>query len=84
MQETEKFSEGVRRKIVAEVLSGALTKEQARHVYGIKSKSAILEWMRIFAGLERRVPKDPLPIIRIMSEKKNSLPTFLASFFDLV
>lgn len=72
MQETEKFSEDARRKIVAEVLSGTLTKEQARHVYGIKSKSAILEWMRIFAGLERRVPKDPLPILRNMSEKQNS------------
>ena len=72
MQETEKFSEDARRKIVAEVLSGTLTKEQARHVYGIKSKSAILEWMRIFAGLERRVPKDPVPILRNMSEKQDS------------
>jgi len=72
MQETEKFSEDARRKIVMEVLSGTLTKEQARHVYGIKSKSAILEWMRIFAGLERRVPKDPLPILRNMSEKQDS------------
>lgn len=80
MQETEKFSKDVRRKIVAEVLSGTLTKEQARHVYGIKSKSAILEWMRIFAGLERRVPKDPLPIIRIMSEKKTRYPLFWLLF----
>lgn len=55
-----------------EVLSGTLTKEQARNIYGIKSKSAILEWMRIFAGLERRVPKDPLPILRNMSEKEDS------------
>lgn len=72
MRKTEKFSEGAKRKIVMEVLSGTLTKEQARHVYGIKSKSAILEWMRIFAGLERRVPKDPLPILRNMSEKQDA------------
>ena len=72
MRESEKFSEDARRKIVMEVLSGTLTKEQARHVYGIKSKSAILEWMRIFAGLERRVPKDPLPILRNMSGKEES------------
>lgn len=72
MQETEKFSEDAWRKIVAEVLSGTLTKEQARHVYGIKSKSAILEWMRVFAGLERRTPKDPLPILRNMSENQDS------------
>jgi len=72
MRESEKFSEDARRKIVMEVLSGTLTKEHARHVYGIKSKSAILEWMRIFAGLERRVPKDPLPILRNMSVKEES------------
>jgi transposase-like protein len=72
MRKTEKFSEEARRKIVMEVLSGTLTKEQARHVYGIKSKSAILEWMRVFAGLERRVPKDPLPILRNMSGKQDS------------
>lgn len=35
MRESEKFSEVARRKIVMEVLSGTLTKEQARHVYGI-------------------------------------------------
>jgi transposase-like protein len=72
MRELEKFSEDSRRKIVMEVLSGTLTKEQARHVYGIKSKSAILEWMRIFAGLERRVPNDPLPILRNMSVEQDS------------
>lgn len=72
MRESEKFSEDSRRKIVMEVLSGTLTKEQARHVYGIKSKSAILEWMRIFAGLERRVPNDPLPILRNMSVEQDS------------
>lgn len=72
MRETEKFSEEARRKIVAEVLSGTLTKEQARHVYGIKSKSAILEWMRIFAGLNRNDLKDPVPILRDMSEQQNS------------
>lgn len=72
MQETEKFSEDARRKIVTEVLSGTLTKEQARHVYGIKSKSAILEWMRIFAGLRRNDLKDPVPILRSMSDKQDS------------
>ncbi|GAB2626413.1 hypothetical protein [Belliella aquatica] len=83
MRKTEKFSEEAKRKIVMEVLSGTLTKEQARHVYGIKSKSAILEWMRIFAGLERRVPKDPLPILRNMSEKQDSNNEFKARINQL-
>lgn len=55
-----------------EVLSGTLSKERARQVYGIKSKSVILEWMRIFAGLERRSPIDPLPILKNMSEEEES------------
>jgi transposase-like protein len=72
MSELQKFSEDARRKIVKEVISGALSKEQARRIYGIKSKSAILEWMRIFAGLERRLPKDPLPILKNMTIKEDS------------
>jgi hypothetical protein len=35
------------------MLADAISKEQARTVYGIKSKSVILEWIRIFAGLPR-------------------------------
>lgn len=72
MRKEEQFSEESKRQIVTEVLSGKLTKEQARHIYGIKSKSAILEWMRIFAGMDRRVPQDPLPILKNMSEKQDT------------
>lgn len=73
MKDLEKFSESSRRKIVIDVLSGTMSKEQARRVYGIKSKSAILEWMRIFAGLPRNAVLDPVPILKNMSEEKDDI-----------
>ena len=64
----KKFSEAQKRIIVVEVLSGKLTKEEARRRYKIKSKSAILEWMRIFAGGNRRdVTLDPINKLKNMS-----------------
>lgn len=39
------FSDELKQQIIAKVESGK-TKEQARHVYQIKGKSAILYWMR--------------------------------------
>ncbi|WP_186758769.1 hypothetical protein [Echinicola salinicaeni] len=73
MKDLEKFSENARRKIVSEVLSGSVSKEQARNIYGIRSKSAILEWMRIFAGLPRNAPVDPVPLLKNMSEEKDDI-----------
>ncbi len=46
----KKISDLSKRRIVTEVLSGRMTKEEARRTFGIKSKSGILEWMREFAG----------------------------------
>lgn len=73
MSDLEQYSEDSRRKIVIEVLSGTMSKEQARQVYGIKSKSAILEWMRIFAGLPRNAAIDPVPLLKNMSEEKDDI-----------
>jgi len=47
------YSESFKVKVVKEVISGKLpSKESARQYYGIKSKSAILEWMRLYSGAE--------------------------------
>jgi transposase-like protein len=73
MNDLEKFSEDSRREIVKQVLSGAMSKEQARRIYGIKSKSAILEWMRIFAGMPRNAAQDPIPLLRSMTEKRDDI-----------
>jgi transposase-like protein len=73
MSDLEQYSEEARRKIVVEVLSGTVSKEQARRIYGIKSKSAILEWMRVFAGLPRNAAVDPIPLLKNMSEEKDDI-----------
>ena len=45
------YSEEFKWKVVQQVLSGTLTKEQARKANSIKSNSAILYWMRVFSGV---------------------------------
>ncbi|TCC86330.1 hypothetical protein EZ428_23925 [Pedobacter frigiditerrae] len=40
------FSESLKRSILDQVLSGSITKEEARRRYGIKSKSGVLYWLR--------------------------------------
>lgn len=47
-----KYSETFKWQVVQEVLSGKLTKEEARIAYGIKSNCAILYWMRKYSGNE--------------------------------
>ena len=45
------YSEEFKWKVVQEVLSGTLTKEEARRVYSIKGNCNILYWMRSFCGV---------------------------------
>jgi len=69
MRKSEKLSEFTKRKIVSEVLSGRISKEQARRIYGIKGKSDILEWMRIFAGDKgKNHGFDPIPKLKAMDK----------------
>lgn len=48
MKELIYLSDEFKRKVVQEVLSGSLTKQEARFKYGIKGKSAVLTWIRKF------------------------------------
>lgn len=76
MKESKTYNEAFKRKVVTEVLSGRLTKEQARLRYGIGGKTTILDWMRKYAGFKMRTAGcDPLPILRNMStdESKEEL-----------
>ena len=51
------FKEAFKLQVIEEVLSGQLSKEQARRKYNIKGTSAILNWMRSFGVAEhKRVP----------------------------
>lgn len=44
------YSDEFKWKVIQDVLSGKFTKEGARKIYGIKSNSAILYWMRKYSG----------------------------------
>lgn len=42
------YSQAFKLQVVEEVLTGAITKEQARRKYGLRGKSGVLNWMRKF------------------------------------
>jgi len=44
------YTESFKWQVVQDVVEGNYTKEEARRIYGIKSKCAVLYWMRIFNG----------------------------------
>lgn len=74
MDKKTSYSENFKRKVVVEVLSGRLTKEQARQVFCIRSKSAILEWMRIFADQPRNSTGfDPTPLLEDMKKTNDDI-----------
>ena len=49
-RQQRKYSETFRWKVVEEVINKKYTKEEAQRIYGIKSNSAILYWIREFNG----------------------------------
>lgn len=51
------YSDNFKLKVIQEVLSGEITKEEARRKYNIKGKSAVLIWMRKF-GFAPELPKE--------------------------
>lgn len=76
MKKTKVYKEAFKRKVVLEVLSGSITKEEARRRYKIGGKSTVLDWMRSYAGIKMRTAGcDPLPILRVMKtdEDKEAL-----------
>ena len=46
------YSESFKIKVVKEVEAGVITKEQARRRYGIRGKSAVLNWCRKYGRYE--------------------------------
>lgn len=72
MKTSETYNEAFKRRVVSEVLSGSITKEEARIRYGIGGKSTILDWMRKFAGIKMRsAGVDPLPMLQAMKAEES-------------
>lgn len=49
-RENSHYSPDFKFRVVQDVLQGKYSKEEARKIYGIKGKSAILYWIRQFSG----------------------------------
>lgn len=72
MKTSETYNEAFKRRVVSEVLSGSITKEEARIRYGIGGNSTILDWMRKFAGVKMRsAGVDPLPMLQAMKAEES-------------
>lgn len=69
MSKTKKYENSFKHQVVLEVLSGKITKEEARKRYNIGGKTTILDWMRQYAGIKMRSAGcDPIPILRDMKD----------------
>jgi len=67
MSKQKKYENSFKRQVVLEVLSGKITKEEARRRYHICGKSTVLRWMRQYAGIPSNSANcDPVPILRDM------------------
>ena len=74
MKKGKQYSKAFKRQVVLEVLSGVITKEQARRKYDIASKSAVLEWMRKIAGMNPEAHGcDPIAKLRTMSREEDKI-----------
>jgi len=65
------YSDEFKLKVIRAVLSGEITKEEARRKYGIRGKSAVLNWLRKY-GLEPELLKEneiSLPSMEESSKK---------------
>jgi len=70
-KEYRSYTDEFKWRVVQDVLAGHLTKEEARRVYQIRSKSAILEWMRSFSGVkDYRQPVSVDQDLSIMEKSK--------------
>lgn len=72
MKTSQTYNEAFKRRVVSEVLSGSITKEEARIRYDIGGNSTILDWMRKFAGVKMRsAGVDPLPMLEAMKAEES-------------
>lgn len=71
MSKRKKYADSFKRQVVLEVLSGKITKEEARRRYHIAGKCTVLRWMRQYAGIKSNSSgSDPIPILRDMKEDR--------------
>ena len=71
MKEINQYSDEFKQAVVDEVLSGHISKDEARRRYGIKGKSAVLNWLRKFdTTLTYEMKKKSYDTLRILRNWK--------------
>jgi transposase len=75
MKKSNHYSDEFKKHVVKEVLAGHLSKEGARHRYGIKGNSAVLNWIRNFDTtqsyeMKREITEQPEQIKKLEAENK--------------
>lgn len=73
MNDRIKYSDEFKLAVTNEVLSGLLTKEEARRKYSIKGKSAILKWMRKFGLAEQKALPPYFAHMKPEKDKENAV-----------
>jgi transposase-like protein len=74
LKSNNSYSESFKIKIVKEVESGVITKEQGRRKYGIRGKSAVLNWCRKYGryehpGMKEQIRDESEELKRLRAEK---------------
>jgi transposase-like protein len=67
------YPEPLRQKIVKEVLQGKINKDQARKQYGIKGKTIVLKWIRIYEKYgvcSLTLARNPQPLVPNKEKKQ--------------
>jgi transposase-like protein len=75
MKEISYYSDEFKKTVVAEVLSGQINKDEARRRYGIKGKSAVLNWLRKFDTsltyeMKKKIKRHPQDLTQLEAENK--------------
>lgn len=73
MKEINQYSDEFKQAVVDEVLSGHISKDEARRRYGIKGKSAVLNWLRKFDTtltyeMKKKIIRHPQDITQLEAE----------------
>lgn len=61
MRTVNRYTDEFKKNVVKEVLEGRIYKDEARRRYGIKGKSAVLNWIRKFDASQNHGMKDSHP-----------------------
>lgn len=82
-QKERHYSATFKWEVVQDVLKGKYTKEEARRIHGIKSKCAVLYWIREFSGNKKYREPSEFEVGSTIMQKRASEKVKLAKIKEL-